>query len=192
MRETASHVRNFSGTSKRDTGMNKGMVYLRPFRLVYARVTGPYESSIPAAWDKMLGWLSKNGLHSPIGRGFGLARDNPAAVGMDKCRYDACVELDPYMEERAMRELAVQTMPGGSYVRQRQSGDYASITSVVSGLHQSFEAPPGLRFDDKRPLVTMYLDDPRKFEQEQLRADICLPVSAKTGRGRDEDDQAAA
>ena len=172
--------------------MNKGMVYLRPFRLVYTRVTGPYETAIPAAWGRMLGWLAKNGLQSPIGRGFGLARDNPAIVGPDHCRYDACVELDPYMEERAMRELAVQTMPGGSYLRLRQSGDYASITQAVSKLHQGFEAPAGLRLDDKRPLVTMYLDDPRRFDKQDLRADICFPVSAKTGRGRDEDGQVAA
>ena len=172
--------------------MNRGTVYLRPFRLVYVRTTGPYETSIPASWGRLLGWLDKNGFHSSIGRGFGLVRDNPATTGADMCRYDACVELDPFMEERAMRELGVQTMPGGSYMRQRQTGDYGSITRLVTGLHQSFEVPAGLRLDDKRPVVTMYLDDPRRFEKESLRADFCFPVCAKTGRGRNDDDQEAA
>lgn len=172
--------------------MSKGMVYLRPFRLVYARTTGPYEQSIPAAWSQLLGWLAHNGYQSPLGRGFGLARDNPAITGADQCRYDACVELDPYMEERATHELGVQTMPGGSYMRLRHSGDYASVTRAVSKLHHGFEAPAGLRLDDKRPLVTMYLDDPRRFEKHDLRADICFPVTAKHTRPREDDGQVAA
>lgn len=171
--------------------MSRGMVYLRPFRVVYVRETGPYASSIQSAWERMLHWLDVNGLHSPVGRGFGLARDNPATVGPDRCRYDACVELDPIFEGRAARELALQTLPGGPYLRQRKTGDYARLTGILANLHETFEAPEGLRLDDRRPLVTMYLDDPRRFAPDDLRADLCIPIATKAGRTRGQGLEAA-
>ena len=96
-----------------------GLVYLRPARMVFVRATGPYETSIPHAWEKMFAWLEKSGIDNPVGRGFGLARDNPATVGPQNCRYDACVEVKPQYEERAGRELGLMTLPGGSYLSNR-------------------------------------------------------------------------
>ena len=55
--------------------MKSGFVYLRPSRLVYVRASGPYQQTIPQAWERLMGWLEKNGLHSPVGRGYGLMRD---------------------------------------------------------------------------------------------------------------------
>lgn len=171
--------------------MNRGLVYLRPFRMVYVRVCGPYRDLIPAAWDKMLDWLDVNGLRSPVGRGYGLVRDNPNVVAADACRYDACVDLDPFFEERAARELAVQTLPGGSYVRSRKKGDYANLTRLMLSVHKSFETAPGLRLDDRRPIVTIFLDDPSRIDIDDLRADVCVPVSAKVARSRDDQSVAA-
>lgn len=174
---------------QRDVEMNmssKGLVYLRPSRMVYVRVCGPYRDSIPAAWDKMLDWLDRNGFNSPVGRGYGLVRDNHNIVAPEACRYDACVDLDPFFEERASRELAIQTMPGGSYVRSRKKGDYADITRLMLKMHSTFEPAPSLKLDDRRPIVTIFLDDPRRIDLDDLRADVCVPVSAKVARARDE------
>jgi AraC family transcriptional regulator len=158
--------------------MKSGLVYLRPMRLAYVRVTGPYETSIPQAWEKLLTWVDRNGLNSPVSHGYGLARDNPLRVGPDKCRYDACVQVSPMIEERAMRELGVFTLPAGPYTRMRQTGGYEPIRAMMPKLHAEFHAPPELRLDDKRPIVTIYLDDPRRFDASDLRADICFPVAA--------------
>ncbi len=162
--------------------MKSGLLYLRPSRLTFVRLTGPYETTIPAAWDKMFAWLDKVGCNSSFGRGYGLARDNPNTVGADKCRYDACIELEPIFEERAIRELGAQTLPGGSYVRERRIGDYQDLCVQVAKLHAAFEAPTGLMIDDKRPVVTIYLDDPRRMPPAELRSDFCVPVKAKTSR----------
>ncbi len=158
--------------------MKNGLVYLRPTRLAYVRVTGNYEQSIPRAWEQLLRWVDKNGLNSPVGRGYGLARDNPARVGAENCRYDACVQVSPMFEERAMRELGVFTLPAGPYKRIRQAGGYEPICSMMPKLHSDFTAPAELRLDDRRPIVTIYLDDPRRFDASDLRADICVPVAA--------------
>ena len=160
--------------------MKSGLLYLRPARLTFVRVTGPYATTVPAAWEKMFAWLEKHGCNSSFGRGYGLARDNPNSVGTEKCRYDACVQLEPIFEERAIRELGAQTLPGGSYVRERRTGGYEDLCNQVSTLHAAFEAPSGLIIDDKRPVVTIYLDDPRRMAAAELRSDFCIPVKAKS------------
>lgn len=172
--------------------MQNGLVYLRPSRLVHVRVTGNYETSIPAAWTKLQAWIERNGVGSALGRGFGLARDNPVNVAPDRCRYDACIEVEPLFEERARRELGVLTLPAGPYVRKRHIGSYEAILNFVASRHSTFEAPTGLRLDDNRPLVTIYLDDPRHFDPRDLRADICVPVSTNAVRPRAAPAQAAA
>jgi AraC family transcriptional regulator len=162
--------------------MKNGLVYLRPQRIVFIRETGPYDRSIPVAWEKMFRWLSKNQLSSPVGRGYGLACDDPAVVAAAQCRYDACVQLTPLFEERALRELAVKTLPGGPYLRSRFVGDYADVSKLVGSARSSAELPEDLRADVRRPLVTIYLDDPSQPPAGGLRADICVPISAASGR----------
>lgn len=164
--------------------MKSGLVYLRPQRVAYIREAGPYATSIPAAWDKMFRWLSKNSLSSPLGRGYGLAYDDADKVAAENCRYDACVQVTPLFEERAMRELSLMMLPGGPYMRSRYVGDYAGVCKMIGAARTAIELPEDLRCDTRRPLVTIYLDDPAHPPAEGLRADICVPVSASSSRDR--------
>lgn len=163
--------------------MKSGLVYLRPTRLTYVRRTGPYETSIAAAWDDLMSWLDKSGFASSMNRAYGLLRDSPKIVAPEKLRFDACVELDPLFEERAIRELGAQTLPGGSYLRVRNVGSYSALQSQLAAYHANYEAPAGFKLDERRPLVTIYLDNPKKTGDETLRADVCVPVSVASGRG---------
>jgi AraC family transcriptional regulator len=171
--------------------MSNGLVYLRPSRVIYARAFGAYAASAPQAWDHLVSWLDKAGVPATLGRSFGLARDNPVSTSADKCRYDACVDLDPFFEERALRELGVLTLPGGSYLRQRKSDSYQEIAESLADLYAGFEPPAGLKIDDKRPMVTIHLDDPRRLKRGPVRGEVCVPVSAKTARDSGDDDMAA-
>jgi AraC family transcriptional regulator len=154
------------------------LVYLRPTRLVYVRDVGPYERTIPRSWDRLITWLNDNGLYAPVGRGYGLARDNPADVGPENCRYDACVEATPEVEGKAIRNLGIETLPGGPYACRRLSGNYDRIKSVVANVYSEFEPMPGLCIDRNRPVVTIYIDNPNRHSGDDLRADVCVPVSA--------------
>ncbi len=158
--------------------MSSGLVYLRPSRLVYLRLTGPYTSTIPEAWDKLFAWHAKCAPGAPAGRAYGLARDNPLRVGAENCRYDACIEATPLIEERALRELGLIMLPGGPYARVRHVTSYDILRASLIDVHKSYEAPHSLKFDDRRPVVTIYLDDPRRADDAKLRADVCVPVSA--------------
>ncbi len=154
------------------------LLYLRPARLVYVRETGPYERTIPRAWDRLLGWLDDRGLYKTLGRGYGLARDNPADVGSAHCRYDACIEISAEFEDRAIRDLGLATLPGGAYACRRFSGSYDRIRSVVSNVYAEFQPLPGLGTDEGRPVVTIYVDNPNYYKESDLRADVCMPVTA--------------
>ncbi|MFN0220079.1 MAG: GyrI-like domain-containing protein [Hyphomicrobium sp.] len=164
--------------------MKSGMVYLRPARMVYVRIMGPYEQSIPEAWEKLFAWVAKNDLNSPVGRGYGLSHDNPSNTSVEKLRYDACLQLTPLYEERAQRELSVMTLPSGPYLRHKYTGGYEGIYGMVSGAHDAIEVPPELKHDARRPVVTIYLDDPARAVDGDLRAEICLPVSVASARDR--------
>ena len=170
--------------------MSSGLVYLRPTRLVYLRLVGPYESTIPEAWSKLYAWYAKCGTGTPAGRAYGLARDNPNRVGAENCRYDACIETSPLIDERALRELGLITLPGGPYARTRHVASYDLLRNSLANLHNGFAAPRDLKVDDRRPVVTIYLDDPRRMDDAKLRADVCVPVSA--ARATREGSQAAA
>lgn len=156
-----------------------GPVYLRPQRLVYVRAHGPYETSVPQAWGELLGWMDKNGFAPLVSGWYGLARDNPLSVGREKCRYDACVPVDPMFEERALRELALNMLPGGPYARHKLAGGGDNVVTTVQSLFSTFSADEGLQFDPQRPIVTIYLGDPRAVGPAKARADVCVPVSAQ-------------
>lgn len=164
--------------------MSQGLLYLRPQRLVYVRVTGPYETSIREAWNRLWAWADKHNISAPRGLAYGLARDNPMLVAPENRRYDAAFPIDPMFEERALRDLGLITLPGGTYVRRREKGACEALIAKFAGLHQSFVPPPGLKLDNNRPLVTVYLDNLKHQSDTETRADVCLPVTLESTRAR--------
>lgn len=161
--------------------LSDGMVYLRPTKLAHVRKVGPYSTTIGEAWAEMLHWLDKHGLRSQASCGYGLLRDNPTRVDPETCRYDACVPILPHFEGSAARELGLLTLPPGPYARRRFRGNYRDMTANIAGLHDTCEMPQNLRFDDLRPIVTIYLDDPRQLGTvDDLRLDLCVPISTAT------------
>lgn len=164
--------------------MNAGIVYLRPARLVFSRATGPYETTIPHAWSKLQDWISRTGVSTPNARCYGLLRDNPALVSAENCRFDACMEIDVHYEERAIRDLGMITLPGGSYVRQREKGSEAALKSRLMSIHAECKIPGGLFIDNNRPIVTLYLNNPLRSKSGDVRADVCIPVTAQAQRSK--------
>lgn len=164
--------------------MSNSLVYLRPATLAYVRAIGPYDKSIEDAWDRMYAWVDENGLNVSELRGYGLARDNPTVVDPDKCRYDACILTMPEFEDRALRELGTITLPGGPYARKREVASRESIHAMVATIHTTYEAPNDLKIDDRRPIVTIYLEAPLKAGDSDRRIDLCVPVMVVSGSDR--------
>ncbi len=49
---------------------------------------------------------------------------------------------------------------------------------MVSKVYSEFQPFAGLGFDEGRPVVTIYVDNPNYYKESDLRADICMPVAA--------------
>lgn len=152
-------------------------VYLRPSQLVGFRVVGPYQESAREAWAKMFGWLDQNGLRGTVKRGYGMAFDDPRHVPAERCRYQACIDLIDEMPLSAWTEMMPQSLPGGAYVRHRHFGSHDTISNVIRDMRETWCGNHGVVLARNRPLVEIYLDDPKFCSTEKLRTDLCLPVA---------------
>ncbi len=158
--------------------MKTNLVYLRPLRVAFVRSVGPYAQSSADAWSKMFDWLSDNGLHSFPGCGYGLLLDNHLVTDKNQCRYDACVEISSMPESRVEGTLQTRKLPGGAYMRDRHIGAYGIMQEKILSVREAWGHVSGLTLDEKRPLVQIFLDDPRRGDETALRSDICVPVIA--------------
>ena len=156
--------------------MNSNLVYLRPLRVAYVRSVGPYAQSSEDAWARLFDWLSSNGLHTFPGCGYGLLLDNELKTGAAKCRYEACIETSSVPENCAEGSLQVRKLPGGAYTRVRHRGHYSAVYDRIRDSRDSWSRDSGLVIDDKRPVVHIFLDDPRRGDPSEWRSDVCYPV----------------
>ncbi len=157
--------------------MKLNYVYLRPAHLVTFREVGPYTQAAPEAWRKMFDWLDVQHLRGRVKRGFGLAHDDPRLMAPEKCRYEACIDLPDLLPAYAWEGLMPQSLPGGAYARYRHVGEHHEISGVISMIRNTWCNSEGVMLAPKRPLVEIYLDDPKFCEPDKLRTDLCLPVA---------------
>lgn len=172
----------------RNANVNSRFVYLRPTRLVYFRETGPYATSVLAAWKRLNGWMGKRGIVAPDGMFYGLARDNPAKVPTENCRYDACIELPLGLDGPALTEIQVQRLPAGAYIRHKYVGRYSGIGAAALPICNDWVPNRGLRLAAERPLVVIYMSNPSQRDVNGLKAEICAPVAT----GQQSGDRTAA
>jgi AraC family transcriptional regulator len=167
--------------------VQRGFVYFRPVQIGYVRVFGAYKTSVPEAWRQLDGWFRAREVD--IGRvtRYGLAHDNPRVVEPEKLRYDACVEVPPDLAGEINDELRVTKLPGGAFARKRYVGPYEGIGDALSTLREHWSHASDVVLDTRRPLLTVYLNNPRVHAPKDLKADLCVPVvsTAKGRRGAD-------
>jgi AraC family transcriptional regulator len=159
--------------------MNTNLVYLRPLKLAYVRATGPYAASSAKAWAELFAWLENNGLHSFPGCGYGLMLDDHLTTDPQACRYEACVEMKGALEHRAEGHLQIRKLPAGAYFRQRHIGSYDDLREKALTVRSGWAEENNLELDARRPVVQIYLDDPRSNDHSQLRGDLCVPIVAQ-------------
>jgi len=158
--------------------MKPNLVYLRPLKLAYVRAVGPYAQSSVEAWSRLFSWLSDNGLHTFPGCGYGLVLDNHLMTDGATCRYDACIELNAAIESRAEGVLQSRKLPAGAYIRERHVGCYDALRERTLAVRERAVQKGELPVDTRRPLVQIFLDDPRREQADNLRSDLCIPVIA--------------
>jgi len=158
-------------------------VYLRPSQLVGFRKVGPYQETAGQAWSLMFDWLDRNCLHGKVKRGFGMAFDDPRKTVAEKCRYMACIDMPDMLPTPAWEDMIPQGLPGGAYARHRLVGDHSHISDVIRDIRDQWSNRAGVVLAKGRPLVEIYLDDPKFCEPEKLHRR--LPAGGVCRRARD-------
>lgn len=169
--------------------MQRGFVYFRPVQIGYVRAFGAYNVAVPEAWRQLDAWFKAREFDISRVTRYGLAYDDPQIVETEKLRYDACVEVPPHLFGEAGEELRLGKLPAGAFARKRYVGPSDGIGAAISSLREQWNKASDVVLDARRPLLTVYLNNSRVLQSDDLKADLCVPVmtTAKGRRARDEE-----
>ena len=155
--------------------MSTGLVYLRPLEVAFARRVGPHHSSALAAWEHISEWLAAKNYKPLAPTGFGLVHKTKTLPQIDMPVYDACIELiDPIMID-LVAGIDQCRIPGGAFLRHRHIGGPDTMAEAFRNLRTAEAKRRGLKNDDSRPLIEIYIKNQRDCTREQ-RIDLCVPV----------------
>jgi len=144
-------------------------------RVAYMRHVGPYGSSaITKMWMRFAAWCGANGLLTPRPTMFGISQDSPEITAPDKCRYDACVEVDDRFQPKD--EIGVQKIWGGRYACARFTGTAADIHDAWMRFVGGWIPDSGYQCEN-HPAIELYEPDftvdPKTGAFSCL---LCMPV----------------
>ncbi len=149
---------------------------LPDMRLAYMRHTGPYGGpGISQLWQRFGAWAGRRGLMRPGRAMVGISQDSPDLTAPDRCRYDACVEVDA--DFRPKGEVGVQTLPGGRYA----CGEFAGTALDIHAAWQRMFAEwlPGSGWQaDERPALELYDRGGMDAATGSMACLLCMPVRA--------------
>lgn len=145
-------------------------------RVSYMRYVGPYGGAgIPRMWQRFAAWCAQQGLmkeRRPTM--YGIALDNPEVTPPQKCRYDACVEVDAAFKPQG--EIGVQTVAAGRYACTRFAGTGPDIHQAWGRFIGEWLPDSGYQIDD-RPCVEVYGADFVMDEKTgAFTCELCMPV----------------
>jgi AraC family transcriptional regulator len=152
------------GRHRRPAGRNRGGTImdveirtLPETRVAYQRHVGPYgSSSITRMWQAFAAWCSTKGLMTPRRSMFGVSQDSPDLTPPEKCRYDACVEVDGTFQPEG--EVGVQVIHGGRYACARFTGSAAEIHDGWMQFLAGWLPGSGYQCDN-HPAIELYEPD---------------------------------
>lgn len=154
----------------------RSLVYVRPVEVVFVRARGAYADAVNRAWGRMFSWMDANGLGAEVDIGYGLAHDNPRTMPPELCRYDACIPVPDTVPREVLMQLQHMKLPSGVYARDLLLRSYDRMGTVLASIRDEWVPRHGLSVDARRPVVTIYRNNPRYCPPEMLKADICLPI----------------
>ncbi|WP_018609691.1 AraC family transcriptional regulator [Uliginosibacterium gangwonense] len=148
------------------------------YHVAYLRHIGSYMAGgIPATWAKLNQWCQEQGFGNPRRNMIGISWSDPKTTPPEDCCYDACVEIE--RDYPVPAPLAVQAIPGGTYVVARYQGTPEQIGPVWHQLFTEWLPQSAYQFDP-RPCFELYPSDINCMpEPGVFICDICIPVRPK-------------
>ncbi len=150
---------------------------LSDVRVAYMRHVGPYgDPGISRMWQRFEAWCAERGFFEQRRNRYGIGHDSPNITAPEKCRYDACVEVDAAF--KAEGDVGVQAIAGGLYACTPFSGTADTIHAAWMRLFAQWLPDSGYQADD-RPALEAYGSElawDKKTGVFSCR--LCLPVRA--------------
>lgn len=163
-----------SSTSRAESRMKVNLIERVPTSVAYFRYTGPLGAPVEKFWMQQVApWLAENNL---FGRErYGVSHDDPSITDASKCRYDACVELEPeaIVSGRPLRT----TLPGGRYACMHFEGTSGQIDAAWRSLLRDWLPDSGLQLDARACLEHYPLGAKFDAATGVFDCELCIPVS---------------
>ena len=176
-RSTGSHDVQ-AGKSDQEPSMNLPrpvvLVERSPVRVAYLRHVGPYGAAVGRFFaQRFWPFVAAQGLQGRTV--YGISHDNPEVTAAERCRFDACVEVDG--DWVPVGEAQVTEIPGGRYASMAFHGDSDSIGEAWAALLRDWLPSSGWQIDG-RPTFEQYPPG-GSFDQATglFRCDIVIPVA---------------
>lgn len=141
-------------------------------RVAYISHQGPYDTCCQA-WGRIYDWAARNKFLRPGTVGIGASYGDPEITGADQSRYDACLTCSTDFSPNG--EVRVQTLGGGRFVTAIHRGPYPGIKDSFHYLIKNWLPINGHRLREA-PRLEIYLDDPDKTPEEDVRTKLCVPI----------------
>ncbi|MDM0104097.1 AraC family transcriptional regulator [Variovorax sp. J22R24] len=147
-----------------------------PVRVAYMRQVGPYGSpEITRTWQRFAAWCGQKGLMQPRRVMYGISHDNADVTPPEKCRYDACIEVDEGF--RPEGEIGVQTLGGGRFACVAYAGTASEIHAAWVRLCD-WLPDSGYQADDAPPMEVYGKDFAIDEKTGAFACELCMPVRA--------------
>jgi AraC family transcriptional regulator len=142
--------------------------------VAYLRHVGPYGSpGISQLWQRFAAWCGQHGLLQPGRLLVGVSQDSADITPPEKCRYDACVQVDAGF--RAEGEIGVQTLAGGRYACVRFEGTAMEIHGAWMQVYGGWLPGSGYQPDD-RPCLELYDGTGVDPDTGRFSCHLCVPL----------------
>jgi AraC family transcriptional regulator len=103
--------------------------------------------------------------------------DDPEITAPERCRYDACIEIDEKVTVEGLPAgLKMRTISGGTYAVLQHAGSYDTILDSYVALLGAWLPRQGWELSDE-PVVERYVVPFGSVPVERLRTDVCVRLA---------------
>lgn len=157
-----------------EAAMSVKVIDRKPVTVAYLRRVGPYGAAVSEFWQNAVyPWMVTNNLLGHVR--YGISHDDPGITAPGKCRYDACVEVDPAFV--ATGKAQKTTLPGGRYAVMPWTGRVDQIGEAWMQLLRDWLPSSGLQLDARPSFEHYPADSTYDPESGMFSCELCIPVA---------------
>jgi len=163
-----------------DDGVDLGVEIRRiePIRVATMRQVGPYDQ-IGALFDRLMAWAGRHRMIGPATRVLGLCYDDPEMTPPSRCRYEACLALDPGQSVTPGSDVGEILIQGGEYAVAVHRGQHCDLPETYALICGRWCPRVGREIRDV-PCIENYLNHPRNTPVEDLRTEVYVPLQVES------------